>query len=305
MYAKVFSSMFDGTLATVGPWEALVTFQQMLILADKFGVVDMTAGAISRRTTVPLEIIEKGIKTLEEPDPYSRNEALEGRRIKRLADHRDWGWEIVNFQYYNSIRSAEDRRNYQARYQREYRRKRKQNVNKNKQVNQTSTQSTEKTPHTQSYSYTQKNKDIGQMDLTQQDQFREFWDAYPRKVKKKEVEKIWMKINPSEDLFREIMAGLVAYKKTEPCLKGEMKFIRHPSSWLNGEQWEDEAGGNTLMGSHNWRQTDDPDSWLKRKKPDGTWGSVLESDLKRYLEKGVEVFYPNGEPYTASQNGKV
>lgn len=73
---------------------------------------------------------------------------------------------------------------------------------------------------------------------------------------------------------------------------------RDESSWAKN-------GNQAKMGSHNWMQTDDPDSWLKRKKPDGTWGPVLMSDLKRYLEKGVEVFYPSGEPYTASQNGKV
>ena len=58
--------MYDGTLATKGPWQALVTFQQLIILADRNGEVDMTPEAISRRTTIPLEIIEHGIKALEE-----------------------------------------------------------------------------------------------------------------------------------------------------------------------------------------------------------------------------------------------
>ena len=56
MYSKLFASMYDGTLATQGPWQAIVTFQQMLILADPTGIVDMTATAISRRTTIPLDI---------------------------------------------------------------------------------------------------------------------------------------------------------------------------------------------------------------------------------------------------------
>ena len=53
MYVKVFSSMYHGSLATVGPWEALVTFQQLLILSDRLGTVDMTAEVISRISTVP------------------------------------------------------------------------------------------------------------------------------------------------------------------------------------------------------------------------------------------------------------
>lgn len=116
MYAKIFESMYDGSLATVGPWEALVTFQQMLVLADRWGTVDMTPEAISRRTTIPLAIIRKGIDALEQPDEQSRDPNLDGRRIRRLAEHRDWGWAIVNHAKYRAIRSSEDRREYQRKW---------------------------------------------------------------------------------------------------------------------------------------------------------------------------------------------
>lgn len=116
MFAKVFSSMYDGSLATVGPWEALVTFQQFLILCDREGVVDITPEAISRRTTIPLDIIVKGIEVLEQPDPMSRRPNEDGKRIIRLADHRTWGWRIVNYPHYRSIRTAEERREYMSDY---------------------------------------------------------------------------------------------------------------------------------------------------------------------------------------------
>ena len=129
MYGKLFLGMYDGTLATVGPWQALVTFQQLIILADKEGIVDMTPEAIARRTTIPLEIIVYGLETLEKPDPQSRTPDEEGRRIIRLSDSRPWGWRIVNYAHYREIRSAEDRRAYMKNYQRMYREKRKQFVN--------------------------------------------------------------------------------------------------------------------------------------------------------------------------------
>ena len=113
--------MYHGSLATEGPWEALVTFQQLLVLADRFGMVDMTPEAISRITTVPLEIITKGIVALERPDPKSRTPDMEGRRIIRLREDRDWGWSIVNHSHYRSLRSAEERRDYMRRYMREKR----------------------------------------------------------------------------------------------------------------------------------------------------------------------------------------
>lgn len=118
MYGKLFASMYDGTLGTRGPWQALITFQQLIILADQDGVIDMTPEAIARRTTIPLEIITKGLAMLEQPDPDSRSPDEEGRRIVRLSDTRLWGWRITNYAKYRAIRTAEERRDYMRKYQR-------------------------------------------------------------------------------------------------------------------------------------------------------------------------------------------
>ncbi len=116
MYAKVFSQIYDGTLCTKGPWQALVTFQQMLVLADPDGNVDMTSIAIARRTTIPLEIIEAGIAALLLPDPESRTPTEEGRRLLPLAEGRSWGWKVVNYKHYRALKREEDRRDYHREY---------------------------------------------------------------------------------------------------------------------------------------------------------------------------------------------
>jgi len=72
VYGKIFSSIYDGTL--VEDWRALITFQQFIILSDADGVVDMTPGALSRRTGIPIEHIKVGIEILEKEDKYSRTE---------------------------------------------------------------------------------------------------------------------------------------------------------------------------------------------------------------------------------------
>lgn len=118
MYGKLFSQMYDGTLATKGPWQALVTFQQLIILANKDGEVDMTPEAIARRTTIPFDVIETGILRLLEPDPQSRSPGEDGRRIVPLSDNRGWGWRIVNYDHYRKIRSEEERREYHRTYMR-------------------------------------------------------------------------------------------------------------------------------------------------------------------------------------------
>lgn len=108
MYTKVFRSIYDGTLAD--NWQAMVTFQQMLILADSQGVVDMTPSAMARITGIPLEILLAGIAVLEAPDAGSRTPEMEGRRIARLDAHRDWGWFLVNFAKYRAMQTREEKK---------------------------------------------------------------------------------------------------------------------------------------------------------------------------------------------------
>ena len=144
MYAKLFSQIYDGTLCTKGPWEALVTFQQFLVLADPEGQVDMTAEAISRRTTIPLEIIQRGIQSLIQPDPESRTPAEEGRRLIPLSPGRAWGWMVVNYKHYRGMKREEDRREYHQHYWQ----KRKLNT-ETQQLNKNSTPSTESTESTE------------------------------------------------------------------------------------------------------------------------------------------------------------
>ena len=114
MYGKIFASMYDGSI--YGKWKAIVTFQQMIALADKDGVVDMTSQALSARTSIPLEIINEGIEILESPDSVSRTPDEDGRRIILLDDNRPWGWCITNYQKYREIRTAEERREYHRQY---------------------------------------------------------------------------------------------------------------------------------------------------------------------------------------------
>jgi hypothetical protein len=108
LYGKVFDSIYDGTL--YGHWEAIVTMQQFIVLATPDGVVDMTPQAIAARTSIPLEIISKGIKVLEEPDPYTRTPGEDGRRIVLMDSHRPWGWRLVNHGKYMRLRNIKEKR---------------------------------------------------------------------------------------------------------------------------------------------------------------------------------------------------
>lgn len=100
--------MYDGSL--YGQWEAIVTFQQMIVLSDAEGYVDITPQAMAARTSIPLEIIQRGIELLSQPDKYSRTPDCDGKRIELVDERRPWGWRIINYAKYCRIVSAEEKR---------------------------------------------------------------------------------------------------------------------------------------------------------------------------------------------------
>lgn len=73
--------------------------------------------------------------------------------------------------------------------------------------------------------------------------FEKFWASYPRKENKKKATQAWEKIAPDEKLVSRIMVGLEAHKSGEQWTRDGGKFVPHPTTWLNGERWEDEVKG--------------------------------------------------------------
>lgn len=121
LFAKIFQSIYDSSIAE--DWRVRVVFQDMLVLADADGIVDVTPEALARRTNLPLEMVREAIPKLESPDPSSRTPDNEGRRIVRLEAHRQWGWRIVNFAKYRESASKDMLRMAEADRKRAYRAK--------------------------------------------------------------------------------------------------------------------------------------------------------------------------------------
>ena len=76
----------------------------------------MTAEALSRRTTLPLDIVTKALAALQQPDPHSRTPDAQGCRLEPIDPERGWGWRVVNYAKYRAIRSADERREYMKSY---------------------------------------------------------------------------------------------------------------------------------------------------------------------------------------------
>lgn len=107
-FAKVFESLWDGTLAD--KWETWSLFVFMLAHADANGVIDMTPEAMARRSCIPLDRVREALAVLEAPDPHSRTPDEDGRRIVLLDTHRSWGWRVVNHGAYRAQRDPVARR---------------------------------------------------------------------------------------------------------------------------------------------------------------------------------------------------
>jgi hypothetical protein len=67
--------------------------------------------------------------------------------------------------------------------------------------------------------------------------FDQFWAVYPRKKGKGQARTAFEKALTKTDIDT-ILAGVEAYKEHEDMY--DPQFIAHPSTWLNGERWEDE-----------------------------------------------------------------
>ena len=121
VFAKIFSQIFDSSISS--DYIVRHTFMDLLVLADRDGVVDMTTDAIARRTNVPEEMIVHAIAKLAAPDAQSRSHEEDGCRLVPIDSHRSWGWQIVNYEHYRNLRDEEARRAYFRDAKREQRSK--------------------------------------------------------------------------------------------------------------------------------------------------------------------------------------
>jgi len=80
----------------------------------------------------------------------------------------------------------------------------------------------------------QKNKETIEQNNTIEFYFELFWEAYDRKVGRKDSFNLFKKIDSS--LYDTIIDKAKEYKESTP----DINFRKYPKTWLNGKCWEDE-----------------------------------------------------------------
>ena len=78
------------------------------------------------------------------------------------------------------------------------------------------------------------------------DDFDVFWKNYPKKAGKGQAKKTWLKLKKSKKLpeIDILLKAIEIQKNSQGWLKDDGQYIPHPSTWLNGERWEDEIDSN-------------------------------------------------------------
>ena len=88
--------------------------------------------------------------------------------------------------------------------------------------------------------YTNGIPNITQHNITKHNidkQFDEFWSLYPKKVEKKKAKAVFEKLDPDEELLKKMLDAIKKQKESDQWQRG---FIPNPTTWLNGERWNDD-----------------------------------------------------------------
>lgn len=98
-YAKLFSSIVHSTVWRE-PNHVRIVWVTMLALANKHGLVEASVPGLADAARVSLDECKAALAALEAPDPYSRTQDYDGRRIAES----DGGWLLLNYSKYRALK---------------------------------------------------------------------------------------------------------------------------------------------------------------------------------------------------------
>ncbi len=138
-YTKLFSEIVMSTVWREKDTTRLVWIT-MLALRNMHHVVEASVPGLADCARVSIKACRVALKVLSEPDPDSRSQELEGRRIQAV----DGGWFIINGEKYRRKMSVDERREKNAIYQKNHR-ERKKSVSTQADISAKSAQTEEET----------------------------------------------------------------------------------------------------------------------------------------------------------------
>jgi len=230
-YTKLFNSIIHSTIWREDD-KTRILWVTMLAMSDENGNVLSSLPGLADAARITIKECETSLEKLMQPDPYSRTQDYEGRRIAVIDD----GWHILNREKYKN--KGKDRTEYWKEYKR---RKRAENKDlstgghvESVDIPQNSTQEKEKEKEEEVKKKNTKKKKA-------EDNFLLFWKKYPKKVGKQAALRKFQTLNPNAELLEQILTAIDQQKASSQWTSEGGKFIPHPATWLNQGRWEDEV----------------------------------------------------------------
>lgn len=113
--------------------------------------------------------------------------------------------------------------------------------------------------------------------------FSEFYAIYPRKMARKEAERAWNRLTPTEQAeCLEAMPNYLKYWKVKETAKD---FIPYPASFLNAQRWTDELDIEPIVS----------------KKPELPFYATEELTMRKAQEVGITPYAGEGWPALRSR----
>jgi len=237
MYGKIFESAFAGTLYGSGP-TVFAVWSFVIATAKPPGAVELNPKMLAACIGTDIQDIRNAIGYLCQPDPDSRNQEEDGRRLMHLVGLQ---YQVVSFEKYRLMRSEDDRRAYMRDYMRDYRSGKQKGLREFTSPNGKH----ELAMLAEAEAEAEAIKDLAEngrepdpvLTITP---FERFWKAYPRKAKKPAAQKAFMALSPTERTLRQILTAIDKAKESPQWKDGGGKYIPHPATWINNRCWEDE-----------------------------------------------------------------
>jgi len=284
MYAKIFSSLYQGTLR--GRSNEILVFTNLLAHASKDGIVDKHWRAIAEETGLTVDSVRAAIIELESPDLESRSPEEDGARIIQMDGHRAWGWQIVNHAKYRAMRSEDDRAEQNRLAQKRWRENQKDKVITRKPS--VSTRNTDKPMQKQMQKQKQESDaeaSVSKAIASSCAGFEDFWQAYPKKLGKVGAQKSFKAAIKTATL-EEMLNAIQSQKQTDAWTKDHGQFIPWPATWLNRGDWMNEVQGQTkapkpaeVPEPANWQSIYEPMDDRAYYDPDGVYEAPEWSKL--------------------------
>jgi hypothetical protein len=127
-YTKLYSTITASSIWRESK-EVKILWVTMLAMADRFGDISASVPGLAVFAGLTIPECEASLNTLLAPDPFSRSQTYEGRRIEIV----EGGWHILNYAKYRERRDPDKRREQNREAQERYRKSHsKPNVSHNK-----------------------------------------------------------------------------------------------------------------------------------------------------------------------------